>query len=435
MRSPLGAFIFIAVMLLLDFYVFQGVKAVMYNASARTKTWVSILYWTLSVCVVTGFLLFVFTPQELLGRKMRTYVFSTIMGLFIAKVVMLVFFVIDDLRRIIQWIVGKVFSSNTEVEGMIDNGISRSTFLSWLGLAAGGGIFSTLLYGYSNKYNYNVKKVLLQFSKLPKAFHGLRVVQISDVHSGSFTNKKAVQKGIDKIMSLKPDIIFFTGDLVNDLAEEMAEYEDVFSQLKAPMGVFSTLGNHDYADYVRWADRDDAHRAEEERVGRHLLTPLQNANLDKLKAVHSRMGWRLLLDEYVVLQKNGEEIALLGVQNISGKKGRFHSYGSLSKAYAGSEKYTFKILLSHDPSHWEYEVTKDFKDVDLMLSGHTHGMQFGVEIPGFKWSPVQYVYKQWGGLYENDNQKLYVNRGFGFIGYPGRVGILPEITLMELTSA
>jgi len=241
----------------------------------------------------------------------------------------------------------------------------------------------------------------------------LKVVHISDIHSGSFTDKAAVIKGVKKIMNEKPDLILFTGDLVNNTADEMNDYMDVFNQLNAPMGVYSTLGNHDYGDYVAWDSKDE-----------------KIANLERLKQVHAKLGWRLLMNEHVAFERNGEKIALLGVENWS-SKARFPKYGDLQKAHTGSEQYPFKILMSHDPSHWKGEVLEKYPDIDLMLAGHTHGMQFGVEIPGFKWSPVQYVYKEWDGLYENEKQKLYVNPGFGFIGYPGRVGILPEITLLE----
>ena len=233
-------------------------------------------------------------------------------------------------------------------------------------------------------------------------------------------------------MGLKPDLILFTGDLVNDRYEEMDDYVDVFKQLHAPLGVYSIFGNHDYGDYVSWQDRDEAHEEKEKQAGRRLFTPMQSANLEKLKEVHSKMGWRLLLDEHVPLERNGQQIGLIGIQNWSALK-NFTRYGNLQKAYAGAEKYPFKILMSHDPTHWDAEVRTKFGDIDLTLSGHTHGFQFGVEIPGFRWSPVQYVYNQWAGLYKEGSQAIYVNRGFGFIGYPGRVGILPEITLLELS--
>jgi predicted MPP superfamily phosphohydrolase len=294
-------------------------------------------------------------------------------------------------------------------------GITRSAFMSWLGIAFGGGLFSTFIYGFSNKYNYTVKRVNLAYKNLPSSFRGLKIIQISDVHSGSFNNKEAVKKGIEKIIGENPDMILFTGDLVNDRAIEMDDYKDLFSQLKAPMGVYSVLGNHDYGDYVQWSTSEE-----------------KNANLEALKKVHAAMGWKLLMNENIVFNRNNESIALLGIENWSAK-GNFPKYGSLSNAHSGTESIPFKILMSHDPSHWDAEVRVKYQDIDLMLSGHTHGMQFGVEIPGFRWSPVQYMYKQWAGLYEEAGQRLYINRGFGFIGYPGRVGILPEISVITLT--
>jgi len=342
-------------------------------------------------------------------------VFAMIIGLFLAKLIASIFFLVDDIRRAIQWMVGKVFFRNTEGEQMEEGGISRSIFLSWFGIAVGGGLFSSLLYGFSNKYNYKVKRISLKFPNLPSSFKGLKVVQISDIHSGSFTNKEAVEKGVDKVLQLNPDLILFTGDLVNNESDEMADYIDVFNKLKAPMGVYSILGNHDYGDYKTWSSAE-----------------AKRQNLEKLKQIHAQLGWRLLMDENVTLEKNNEQIALIGIQNWSALK-RFPKYGNLQKAYEGTQNLPFKILMSHDPTHWDAEVRPKYGDIDLMLAGHTHGMQFGVEIPGFRWSPVQYVYRQWAGLYQEGSQKLYVNRGYGFIGYPGRVGILPEITLIQFT--
>jgi predicted MPP superfamily phosphohydrolase len=415
MRGPVGSLIFIAITLLLDTYVFQAIRTVSNSSNPKTKLAIYIIYWSLSAICVIGFLLFVYTGPDFLAKKIRTYLFATIIGLFLAKLIAIIFFLVDDIRRVIQWITVKLFFRNTEGE-QLGEGISRSVFLSWLGLAAGSTLFGSLVYGFSNKYNYQVKRLKLSFEKLPKAFHGLKIVQISDIHCGSFTNKSAVIHGVQKILDEKPDLVLFTGDLVNDRSTEMQEYMDVFSEVKAPMGVYSTLGNHDYGDYATWPFNG--------------ITKQQN--LESLKRVHAALGWRLLMNEHVVLERNGEQIALLGIENWSAKA-RFPKYGDMAKAYAGSEKYSFKILMSHDPSHWDAQVRPQYSDVDLTLSGHTHGMQFGVEIPGFKWSPVQYVYKQWAGLYEERKQKLYVNRGFGFIGYPGRVGILPEITVIELT--
>ncbi|MBS1933109.1 MAG: metallophosphoesterase [Bacteroidetes bacterium] len=414
MRNSGFILIVTGIMLLLDFYVFQAVKVVSQNASPKWKTIISIAYWSLSVLVITFLILMQFVSFESFPRSIRNYLLATVLGLLFAKLLAAVFLLIDDLRRLVQWCSGKLFFRNTEGENLSGEGISRSVFLSWIGLGVGGGLFSTLVYGFSNKYNYHIKRVQLSYDNLPKSFRGLKIVQISDVHSGSFTNKKAVEKGIEKILNENADLILFTGDLVNDRAVEMKDYMDVFNKLKAPMGVFSTLGNHDYGDYVRW-DSEEAKRN----------------NLEHVKQIHGELGWRLLMNEHVALEKNGEQIALIGIENWSAKA-RFPKHGKMVEAYPGAEKYPFKILMSHDPSHWDAEVRPKYADIDLTLSGHTHGMQFGVELPGFKWSPVQYVYKQWAGLYEEGKQKLYVNRGYGFIGYPGRVGILPEITVIEL---
>jgi uncharacterized protein len=417
MRTPLGVIIFISIMLLLDTYVFQAVKSVSQSVSPKVKAIIYTVYWGLTAIAIASFLLFVYTGQDFLGKKIRTYLFATVIGLFLAKITAGVFFLVDDIRRGVQWGALKLFSSSGagEASDFTGEGISRSAFLNWLGLAAGTTLFGSLLYGFGNKYKYDIKRLQLSFENLPNAFKGLKVVHISDIHSGSFMDKKAVLHGVEKIMNEKPDIILFTGDLVNDRASEMENYMDVFSLLKAPLGVYSIFGNHDYGDYVRWPFNG--------------ITKEQN--LDNLKKVHADLGWRLLMNEHVALEKDGEHIALLGIENW-GAKARFPKHGRMDLAHAGTEKYPFKILLSHDPSHWDAQVKEKYPDIDLMLSGHTHGMQFGVEIPGFKWSPVQYMYKQWAGVYEDGKQKLNVNRGFGFIGYPGRVGMLAEISVIEL---
>lgn len=432
MRNSPFWWVLIGFMLLLDFYCFQAIKLVSHSATPRARTIIFAVYWIISLAAIVVLLILPYLHFQHQGKVTRSTIFAIILGLFFAKLIAAVFFLIDDIRRGVQWLAGKVFYSNTEAENMQKGeGISRSVFLSWTGFAIGGGLFGSLIYGFGNKYRYQVKKLRLAFNTLPASFKGLKIVQISDIHSGSFTDKEAVARGVQKIMQEKPDLILFTGDLVNNTADEMVDYMDVFNKLEAPLGVYSILGNHDYGDYVQWTDRDEAHEKLESEQGRHIWTPLQVANLDQLKKVHADLGWKLLLDEHVELKRGDDTIALIGVQNWSAKA-RFPKYGSMQKAYDGSINYPFKILMSHDPSHWDAEITNNYKDVDLMLAGHTHGFQFGVEIPGFKWSPVQYVYPKWAGLYEFDRQKLYVNRGYGFIGYPGRLGILPEITVLEL---
>ena len=418
MRTPIGLTIIVSFMLLLDFYVFSALKSVSASASENTRAVIFVLYWLVAISAIAGLVLFALTDATFMTKKIRTYLFATILAFVFAQIVSTVFFLVDDVRRVIQWIVQKAFSKKTEVAQVEGDTIPRSVFLNWIGLAAGTTLFSSLLYGFTNKYNYRVKRVRLEFDNLPEAFNGLKIVHFSDVHSGSFMNKKAVEDGVQKIIDQNADLVIFSGDLVNDRATEMENYRNVFSKIKAPLGVYSTFGNHDYGDYVKWPY--------------HGVTKEQN--LLHLAEVHKKLGWRLMMNEHVVLQKEGDEMALIGIENWSAKA-RFPKYGDMKKAYAGSEKYSFKILISHDPSHWDAQVRPDYPDVDLTLSGHTHGMQFGVEIPGFKWSPVQYFYKEWDGLYEEGKQKLYVNPGFGFIGYPGRVGILPEITVIELAKA
>lgn len=414
MRNSGFLWVIIGIMLVLDIYIFQVVKWMAPGSSPRLKLAILVFYWVLSIAVIGFLAALPYINYESWPKSLRTYLFAIVVGLFFAKVVASMFFAIDDIRRAGTWIIGKLFSNPSVPVSESPEGITRSAFLSWVGFAVGGGLFGTLVYGFSNKYKYQVKRVPLTFENLPTSFKGLKIVHISDIHSGSFMDKKAVLKGVDKILKEKPDLILFTGDLVNDRAIEMKDYMDVFSQLTAPLGVYSILGNHDYGDYVRWESRE-----------------IKMANLESLKEVHGNLGWRLLMNEHVVLEKNGDKIALIGIENWSAK-GSFPKYGRLKEAHHGTENLAFKILMSHDPSHWDGEVRQQYKDIDLMLAGHTHGMQFGVELPGFRWSPVQYMYDQWAGLYENEKQKLYVNRGFGFIGYPGRVGILPEITVIEL---
>jgi len=407
-------FIILGIAVLVDFYVFAGLKTIIQPLTDRQKLFIQIGYWTISILAIAGALSFDISPALQGSKNFKTYIFSLILGLFISKIICTVFLLIDDIRRILTYGFFKIGHTISPENISSAPSISRSVFLSWLGIAIGGTLFGTMMFGFKNKYNYQVRKIKLKFDNLPLAFKGLKIVQISDIHSGSFQDKKAVEAGIKKVLQQNADLILFTGDLVNDRHDEMHDYIDIFSTVKAPMGVYSTLGNHDYGDYVRW-DSDDA----------------KKENLDKLKAIHAQMGWKLMMNEHVTFNRNGEEIALLGIENW-GAKGHFPKYGSMEKAYKGADKYPFKILMSHDPSHWDAEVKVKYPDIDLMLAGHTHGMQFGIENPYFKWSPVQWMYHQWAGLYEDKKQKLYINRGFGFIGYPGRVGILPEITVIEL---
>ncbi|HSU29193.1 MAG TPA: metallophosphoesterase [Chitinophagaceae bacterium] len=406
MRNSRFWWVLIVFMFLLDLYFFLALETVSHNASASTRLVIYAGYWTLSATALISMFMLPYLGSGKQARLLRTTLFAIVAGLFFAKILAAVFFLLDDARRGIQWLIG-LFSTPG-----YDH--ARSVFMSWAGIGAGTGLFSFLVWGFGNKYRYQVKRHKLIYPHLPANFKGLRIVHISDIHAGSLKNKKAVMKGVQKILDEKPDIVLFTGDLVNNVSDEMDEYVDIFEKVKAPLGVFATLGNHDYGDYVHWNSVEE-----------------KKQNLEKLKAIHHAMGWRLLMNESIILEKENDRIVLMGIENWS-RLARFPKYGDLSKAYAGSETATFRILMSHDPSHWKAEVCTKYPGIDLMLSGHTHGMQFGFEILGFRWSPVQFFYKEWAGLYESGDQKLYVNRGFGFLGYPGRVGILPEITVLEL---
>jgi len=404
---------FLAIMLalLIDLYVFQAIKTITQGMAPRWRMLIFGLHWGIAALALTTLVL---VPLfHLRYTRLNNYLQIIIIGLYVAKLVAVLFLFIDDIRRLFQWFIARIGRQPVAPPANAE-AIPRSVFLSWMGLGLGTAGYSALIYGFSNKYNYRIHRVRLSFDNLPAGFKGLKIIQVSDIHSGSFRNPGAVSKGVDMVLAEKPDLILFTGDLVNDMAVEMTDYQTIFSRFSAPMGVFSTLGNHDYGDYVWWESPDH-----------------KKANLERIKQIQQEMGWRLLLNEHVVLARGGDEIALIGVENWSAKA-RFPKHGRLDLAYPGSEKYPFKILMSHDPSHWDAQVRREYPDIDLTLAGHTHGAQFGVELPGFKWSPVQYVYKEWAGLYEQGRQKLYVNRGYGFIGYPGRFGILPEITVIEL---
>ncbi len=414
MRAFFFPWILLIIIFLIDWYVFQSVRLTFQSASPKIKFAIHGLYWVISAGCIFTLAVLPYFHLENWPKILRTYWFAIVIGIILSKALTGVFLLVDDFRRLLQWSGGKLFYGYIENQPFKAAGISRSVFMSWLGLTVGGSLMASLVYGFSNKYSYKVRKVKLKFPNLPNGFRGLKMVHISDIHAGSFTDEKAVEHGVQMILNQKADVILFTGDLVNDRATEMKRYTGMFSKLKAPMGVYSVLGNHDYGDYSHWTDQEE-----------------KAQNLESLKQLQSDMGWRLLMNEHVVLERNGQQIALLGIENW-GAKANFPKYGKLDRAYEGTEKYPFKILMSHDPSHWDAQVRPEYGDIDLMLSGHTHGMQFGVELPGFKWSPVQYVYKQWAGLYEEGRQKLYINRGYGFLGYPGRVGILPEITLIEL---
>ena len=400
--------ILITCWLLIDVYVFQSVKSITSNTLFY---WI---YWVLDILIIVLILYFALSGKFANGpSKYTSWIMGIMMVILVPKIVVLPFLFIDDLLRIIQFLVQhsiRLFSNNNSV---IDFA-SRRKIISQIALGIAAVPFFSTIYGIlKGKYDYRVHKVSLYFKDLPSAFDGFKLVQLSDIHAGSFDNRDAVQKGIRLTNAQQGDLFLFTGDLVNNKAEEMYPWIEDFKQLKGKYGSFSILGNHDYGDYIKWENESE-----------------KSENLEKLKVVHKKLGYQLMLNETIYIEKEGAKIALIGVENW-GKKG-FVKHGDLDKAVESVDNNLFKILLSHDPSHWEAVTLNHDKFIHLTLSGHTHGMQFGIEIPGFKWSPSQYIYKQWAGLYKHAEKYIYVNRGFGFLGFPGRVGILPEITVIEL---
>ena len=407
------------IFILIDWYFFSGVQTLIKDFSPQRKVTIQSVYWVISALTIFCLLVTGVFSQASLPSFFRGYIVSILFIIFLSKFLGCIFLLVDDILRLFRW--GYQFATTINIpEKRV--GISRLKFLTYASGTIFGLSFASFFYGLvKGAHNYKVFNVKLNFKNLPEAFSGLKIAQISDIHTGSFSDTEALAQAFDMLMELKPDIIFFTGDLVNDKTTETEGFLSIYQKLKAPMGVFSVLGNHDYGDYSEWQSRQA--KAE---------------NLEALKKVHAQAGWRLLMNEHVTLEKNGQQIALLGIENWGGNL-NFPKYGRMDLAYAGTEKFEFKMLLSHDPSHWDKQVKKQYPDIDITFSGHTHGAQFGIEIPGLRWSPSKYFYKQWAGLYNNKNQYLYVNRGLGCVGrervaaYNGRLGIWPEITLMELT--
>lgn len=409
-------------MLLADLYLFQAVKAAFRRFGAKTRRVSGIVFWVLSAVIIVAMFLVVFVTLDNALRKALMLI-AILLVLF--KFFALPALLIDDLRRglilLMRWIRKKFHPPAEAGIEKAEQKISRSEFLSKAGLLIGAVPLTTLGYGIvsNSVYDYRVQRVKLKLAGLPRAFQGLRIAQLSDIHSGSLAAKhrNAVAAGIELLMREKPDVVFFTGDLVNDETAEMQNWVNVFEKVKAPLGVFSVTGNHDYGDYRDWKS-----------------PAAKKQNFEDLKHVHAQMGWDLLMNEHRFLEQGGEKLAIIGVENW-GAINRFPKYGKLDVAGQGTEDAAVKLLLSHDPSHWRAQVIPEFGSIDAMFSGHTHGMQFGVRLKQFQWSPAQYVYPEWAGLYKEEQQQLYVNVGYGFLGYPGRVGMRPEITIFELERA
>ncbi len=404
--------IFIGIILLVDLYSFQAVRLLLSSAPLYLKRFSYFLFWGFSASTIAIISVATMSNSQNWPGGIRTYLFAILFILFFAKLIISIFLLADDSMRVIRWVAQSTIPSKNK------EGISRLKFISQTGLLVSGFFLFNFIYGMvKTGFNYRVYRIKLNLTNLPDVFIGKKIVQISDLHTGSFVSTSPIERAIKIVNDEKADMIFFTGDLVNDRYDEALPFKECLSSIKAPLGVYSILGNHDYGDYYQW-ESDNA----------------KKQNLDNLKALHKDFGWKLLLNEHIRIGERGNDIALIGIENWGALHG-FTKYGDLAKAYAGSEDARIKLLLSHDPSHWDAQVNNNYKDIAATFSGHTHGFQFGLEIPGIKWSPAKWLYKQWAGLYENGNQKLYVNRGLGFLFYPGRVGITPEITVFELQKA
>ena len=395
--------VFLCIWLLMEFHLFRSFRYY-FTPGSKGMMVFTILWWIIPVFTFAAFF---FIRQ--LSPNVQVWFMNLLGILFISKLLAWVFILLGETG----FLAARMMKENTQE--MIE---SRRKFIFNIGLFTMLAPMGTMIYGMlKTAKDFKIHNHRLGFKNLPKAFHGLKLVQISDIHTGSILDADALEKAVQMVNALKPDIIVFTGDLVNNITAEALPFENTLRQFSAPLGVYSILGNHDYGDYYRWPDIEGKRK-----------------NMEEMIALHQRMNWKLMLNTHEIFEREGEKIVLMGVENW-GSALRFPKYGKLDQSKIGTEEIPFKILLSHDPSHWDTAIRGKEKDIDLTLSGHTHGFQFGVEIPGFKWSPSQYVYKQWAGIYKDGNQVINVNRGLGCIGYSGRVGIRPEITLITLETA
>lgn len=416
MRLSIIIFI-VFIVLFTDWYYFRAVKRVIQNQSPKLKKFIQLSYWivTLLVLISIGFVIFYFEDKAAIPKIFRIYGFGIILIITVSKIIGALFLIIRDIVSLFLFSKKQVLKKMNPHQTV--NVIPRRDFLKKTAIIASIIPFGTLMFGViKSAFDFTIRKQRLVIKNLPPSFKGLKIIQISDIHIGSFMSEKPVQKAVDLIKQQHADVIFFTGDLVNDITEEALPFIDVLKQISAPMGVFSILGNHDYGDY--FYKKDD-------------LKGKQH-NYKLMQEVHQKLGWKLLLNQNHILTRGEDRLAILGVENW-GAMVRFPKLGDIDLAKKGTLDSDVKLLLSHDPSHWEEKVLPNHPDISATFSGHTHGMQFGIEIPGFKWSPSKYIYKNWAGYYQKEGQQIYVNRGLGFLGYPGRVGILPEITVFELT--
>ena len=395
--------------LIFQWYSYQAIK------TFTSNRWLLFAYFLFVIMVVGNLLFYTVVLERSTSNEPRLmYAIGFFISLFVFQILVTILLLGEDIFRIPQGIYAYFSKMPDQVQFLPQ----RRKLISQIAIGLAAIPFASLLYGmFRGKYNFKVLSYKLEYDDLPEAFEGFKIAQISDIHSGSFDNPKKVQYGVDLVNAQGSDVVFFTGDLVNNRAEEILPWIQTFKKINAKHGVYSILGNHDYGDYSPWESPE-----------------AKKKNMEDLKKAQKKMGWDLLLNESRFIEKQGQRIAILGVENWG--SGGFKKAGDLNKALSNVAAEDFKILMSHDPSHWEAEVIPHPFNIHLTLSGHTHGMQFGIEIPGWiKWSPIKWRYKQWAGIYEKLNQRLNVNRGFGYLAYPGRVGIWPEVTVITLNRA
>jgi predicted MPP superfamily phosphohydrolase len=417
-----GRFPFLVFLFFGDYYLWRSIREWVLRKGKAIGYLLTMLYWLPFGMLIVDTLLTLALHETVWNRPVEIYFYGFIFVVYVSKLFPILFLLLADIIRGLRYLLFKMRAKRREnVAVDTSKRITRSEFLKTTGLVSGGLLFSGLLVGMVKwAFDFKIHRHRVHLPNLPISFDGLRIVQISDIHLGSWASKQALRESIHRINELEPDLIFFTGDLVNSKTNEAFAFEEILAELKAPSGIYATLGNHDYGDYVRWPSK-----------------AAKQENMQQLYDLYRRLGWELLNNENRIFDNGDGKLAVIGVENW-GDFGRFPKYGDLGKAIIGAEDAHVKLLLSHDPSHWDKVVTEHYRDIDITFAGHTHGFQFGIEIKNIKWSPAQYIYKHWAGMYERFSpesqlQRLYVNRGLGNIGYPGRVGILPEITLMELT--
>ena len=403
------------VLLAIDLYAYQAIRIATARFQLVGKLLARMLFWSVTAFTVT--IIVWINTVGIADEKAKQWIIVVLGIVYFSKLFLIVTLIIDDVRRGIhftRWHFDRKKKPETESN---PKRISRSEFFARAALISWAVPVIPLTFGIiSGAHNFQVRRRSLYLPNLPKSFDGLVIGQLSDIHTGSLFNHTAIRGGVEMLLNERPDLIFFTGDLVNAETREVNDYINMFNKLKAPLGVFSVTGNHDYGNYRTWPS-----------------ALAKRKNLDDMLEAHRLMGYQLLMNDHRMVEASGDRIAIIGVENWGiGPPLRFPKYGKLKEASANTDEAAVKILLSHDPTHWDAQIRPEFPDIDLTFAGHTHGYQMGINIGGYSWSPAQYRFKQWGGLYQEGSQYLYVNRGFGSVGYPGRIGMPPELTIIEL---